>query len=788
MTETMNEERQSPPAGAGRRARRGPAAGWARQGDRFRWPILAIWAVLAVVGGLQYTALESHLSLPDYSISKSESAATTQVLAGRFPRMGAEQVAVVVSAADGRAVEFSVRPIVTALRAVPGIDDIIDPTTAQVGGHLATADRRTAMILLALPGAVADRDATTDRIADTLSTVALPDGVTVDLTGETPLNKALADVEREDQARAEMIGLTLALLLLVWGLRSLSASVLAVGSAVLGVALSSAVLGLVAESMNMSQFALVVATIVGLGVGIDYALFVISRFVEEYTEFDSGPGDRAVTTSAALTRALQTSGHTVIISGVIVMVSLCSIMIIDGPVFREIAVAAGLVVLCSMIAAVTALPAALAVLAPRLVKRSRAAENKDPAASRWYRWVGHVQRRPVLWGVPALLVLILASLPLTGMRLGLDLGISTLSHTQAGRGYATAADAFGGSAVAPISVTACVGERRELTGDDADRVAGYLGSLRGHDGVRSTASVFDTVPAGSALDFEALVTSPVGRAVDGSLIDDTAHPRCLLAMVQPKYSVDAPETGTLVRDMRSRAAPLAEDGITIAVGGMSAQYRDLADETARMFPLVVILVLVLSLIYLVITLRSVFIPIKAIVLNALATAAALGTTTAVFQYGYGERLFDFTSVGSIQAFLPVAMFAVLFGLSMDYEVFMVRRIREEYLDCGDTAEAVRRAMAKVAPQISIAGLIMIAVFGSLVVADVLELKQIGFGLAIAIAIDISLIRLIMVPVFMSMADQLNWWFPGGGSLVPKPSTDSLPGTQPTGSVGAEGSR
>ncbi|MEV0247073.1 MMPL family transporter [Nocardia sp. NPDC050712] len=778
MTIVETQSRPSAPTGGGRGPRRGLAAGWARQCYRVRWAMLGCWAVLAVVGGIQFTALESHLSLPDYSISDSESAATTQVLAERFPRVGAEQVAIVVSAAEGRSVEASVRPIVQALQGIPDIGDIIDPTTAQVGQQLATADRRTAMILVALRGAVADRDLLTDRIEATVADLRLPPGVTADLTGETPLNKALADVEREDQTRAEAIGLTLAILLLVWGLRSLLASALAVGSAVLGVALSSCAIAVVSESVGMSQFALVVATIIGLGVGIDYALFIISRFREELEE----RGSDEDTVVVALSRALRTSGHTVIISGVIVMVSLCSIMIIDGPVFREIAIAAGLVVLCSMFAAVTALPAALAVLAGRLGPRTTAAEAAAPADGRWYRWVGLVQRRPALCGIPVFLVLIVLALPVTGMRLGLDLGIKTLAETPAGRGYENAATAFGGSAVAPIYLTACAGEGRTLTNEAAAGVRGYLDGLRGSAGVRSVASVFDA----STADFETVTRGPIGRAVSGSLVDDAAQPRCLLALVQPSAPVDAPETGVLVRELRDGARTLP--GIEVSVGGMSAQYRDLADETARMFPLVVLLVLVVSLIYLVLTLRSVVIPIKAIALNALATAAALGATIAVFQYGYGEALFDFTGVGSIQAFLPVAMFAVLFGLSMDYEVFMVRRIREEYLLCGDTAEAVRRAMAKVAPQITVAGLIMIAVFGSLVVADVLELKQIGFGLAVAIAIDISLIRLIMVPVLMSLADRLNWWFPGARQPESKQSTDADRGTPVPGSVVAEGSR
>ncbi|WP_280180243.1 MMPL family transporter [Nocardia farcinica] len=296
------------------------------------------------------------------------------------------------------------------------------------------------------------------------------------------------------------------------------------------------------------------------------------------------------------------------------------------------------------------------------------------------------------------------------------------------------------------------GDRGRARSDEIAAIQGYVTRARQLDGVRSAASVFDVRPDGG---LGALAGTMQGRAVQGVLVDDVAAPRCLLLTVQSGHAVDAPETVALVGLLRE--AGDVHPNVVVGVGGMAALYADIATETGRMFPAVVALVLALSLGYLVVTLRSVVIPVKAIALNALATAASLGATVAVFQYGYGESLLGFASVGTVQAFLPVAMFAVLFGLSMDYEVFMVQRVREEYLRCGDNR--VRRAMAAVAPQITIAGLIMIAVFGSLVVAEVLELQQIGFGLAVAIVVDITVMRLILVPALMSVADSWNWWFP-----------------------------
>ncbi|MBF6439993.1 MMPL family transporter [Nocardia cyriacigeorgica] len=736
---------------------RGTAAAWARMCYRFRWPLAAVWLLIAVVGGIQFDRMDEHLRLPDYSITGSESSRTAEVLGERFPRLGAEQAAIVVTAADAGSTVTAVRAITTALQDIDGLGEIVDPTTPQAGQELIADDRRTAMILIPLHGTVAARDDTTDRIEAALQHIEMSEGTSAELTGETPLNKALADVERRDQVRAEIVGMTLALILLLWGLKSVLGTVVAIASAALGVAASSIGIAGISGIAETSQFALVVATIIGLAVGVDYALFMISRFREHLP----GPGDGKPSREqviAALSVCMKTSGHTVIVSGVIVMVSLCSILIIDGPVFRDIAVAAALVVLCSLLAAITGLPALLALSASRLrIATPRDGGERD---GRWYRWVAFVQRRPVLLGIPAAILLVVSAIPAAGMRLGLDLGIPTLADTPAGAGYAAAAQAFGGSAVAPIYVTACADGGRPLHADQVAAIRTHFADVRHTAGVSSAASVFDA-PIGSAADagLGGLAGTPVGAAVNGVLVDNVASPNCLLGVVQSAHAVDAPETIELVETLRTDGGRLSRLGVTVGVGGMAALYHDIAAETGRMFPAVVLLVLAVSLIYLVVTLRSVVIPIKAIILNALATAASLGATVAVFQYGYGETLLGFDSVGTIQAFLPVAMFAVLFGLSMDYEVFMVQRVREEYLSCGDNREAVRRAMAATAPQITAAGLIMIAVFGSLTVADVLELKQIGFGLAIAIAIDITVMRLILVPVLMSVADSWNWWLP-----------------------------
>ena len=225
---------------------------------------------------------------------------------------------------------------------------------------------------------------------------------------------------------------------------------------------------------------------------------------------------------------------------------------------------------------------------------------------------------------------------------------------------------------------------------------------------------------------------------------------------------DSTAASAFVRDLRSRLIPAAYPPAktTVLAGGLTADYIDLADETTSKLPLVVLVILAVSFCYLLVVFRSILIPAKAIVLNLAATLASLGTATLIFQHGYGAGALGFTSSGTLQAYLPVALFAMLFGLSMDYEVFLVSRIQEEWHRTRDNATAIPLGLSRTAPQITAAAAIMIIVFGSLLSAGVLELKQFGFSLAFAILLDATIVRLLLVPAVMSIAGRANWWVPG----------------------------
>jgi RND superfamily putative drug exporter len=743
--------------------------------------VLALWLPLLAGAAALQPVLEARLAAPDYTMSGSESSRARGMIGDRFPSLGAEQDVLVLRSrtltADDPAFRRVVERTLAAVGRRPGVTGVVSPYDELAGGRV-SADGHTALALVGLGGDDAARSRLADDLQRAAALEAAGSGVEADLSGYSPLNDDLSAVELRDQETAEAVGVPIALAVLLLALGGLVAAMVPLALAGAAVLVCMGALALLAGPLRFDQFVTVIATMIGVGVGIDYALFVVSRFREEL----DGRRDREAVV-AAVGAALDTSGRTVVASGLVVIIALGSIAVMDGHVFLEIAIAAGSVVAAAVLASLTLLPALLGWLGGRveagaLPRRLRPPRARAAAAAGWWgRWARLVLRHPVRLGLPALLLLAAAAAPLASIRLGLDLGLAALWDTPSGRGQEAAAAAFGPGAVGPVELVVCATGARLGTAD-LDAVARLGASLRADPRVAEVAAptdLLDRVAGGhGAADLAAASARPELRPVLARQVDlDRGGRRALVAAVAA-VPVDSPAAARLVADVRARIAPraLAGTGATVAVGGLTAQYADLSTRTAERLPVVVGIVLALSFGYLVVVFRSLLLPAKAVLMNLLATAAALGLTVLVFQDGHGGGLLRFTSVGTVQAYLPVALFALLFGLSMDYEVFLVRRIQEEWWRSGDTAEAVAVAMSRTARQITAAAAIMAAVFGGFLVAGVLELKQFGFGLAVAVLVDATVVRLLVVPAFMRVASRANWWLPAvlARWLPPGPGT------------------
>ena len=703
---------------------------------RHRIVVLVGWVLVAVVAAIYYPRVDTRLAPPDYSVQGSESARAQTLIAEHFPELGAEQGVVVFDSAQLTAQAPRYRKAVLRVLATipPGAGKLTGPYEApgqiSSGGHVAVAT-------LAMRGNQPTRAALAALLQRKILAAATGRPIQAYLTGPSALTNDLSNVELRDQNIAESIGIPIALLVLLFALGGAVAAALPVVTALTSVLACTALLGLLSGWWHLDRFVTVVATVIGIGVGIDYALFVVSRFREELAQAE----DRSSTGSTAVSIALRTSGRSVVVSGLIVMLALGSLALINGHIFAEVAVAAALMVATSLVASLTLLPALLVVLGDRVnrgvlppwlrpvtVRPTGASAVTAPGAGvsspgRWARWSRFVLRHPYRLGLPVLLLLGVLAVPVPSIKLGVDWGLASLTGTPSGRGEQLVAASFSPGAVGPVQVIAC--------GPGAAAGARRLAAQ-----VRSD------------------------RRVSGVMPPERSS-GCVHLSIVVAERVDSPAASAFVRDVRYRLAraAFASTGATILVGGLTAEYVDLSGETTGKLPLVVLVILAVSFCYLLVVFRSVLVPAKAVLLNLVATVAALGMTILVFQDGYGADLFHFTSSGTLQAYLPVALFAMLFGLSMDYEVFLVSRIQEEWQRTGDNTAAIVTGLSHTARQITAAAAIMVIVFGSLLSARVLELKQFGFGLAFAVLLDATVIRLLLVPCVMSIAGRANWWLP-----------------------------
>jgi putative drug exporter of the RND superfamily len=738
---------------------------WGRTIARRRWTVLVVWVLVLIVCAALYPSLQSSLGAPDYGVDGSESSRAAQLLEQRFTGHGAEQDVLVFYSRTRSADEPSYRAVVAKTLSVAGgqnyVRGVDGPYASGTGGRQISADGHSAIALVGIAGSPRQLVQHAEDLQHAVDPLARA-GVSVWLTGYSPVAHDITTVENEDVERAETIGVPIALVILLLALGAIVAAVVPLTLAGSGLLLAYGVLALIAHALTFDSFLTTIVTMIGVGIGIDYALFIVSRFREELAlRMRAGANDLSTRAAPehererelvedAVGAAIATSGRTIMFSGAIVALALSTLVVIPTPTYREFALGAALVVLCTVIAALTLLPALLAALGTRVNRGALPARMQPRDASMqtadghgvWARWALTVMRRPVLAASVIALALILAATPLLGLRTGVDFGIRSLSATPSGEGEKVLARSFGAGTLAPIEIV-------------VSRPAGG-GALGRGDEARAAVLAHELTPTAHN-DIAAIA---VTRGRDATLLT-----------VAPKTAIDSYASEQLVRHIRAALVPplTAAGGPEVDVGGASAKIVDLSNVTSSNVPLVLGLILGLSLILLMAVFRSVVLPIKAVIMNLLATGATVGIVILIFQDGHGEGLLGFTSTGFIQVYLPLSIFALLFGLSMDYEVFLIRRMRETWLATHDNELAVATGVEHTARPISAAAAIMVAVFGSFVTANVLELKQFGLGLALAIAIDATLIRLILVPALMRLLGARNWWLPS----LRKPALDSL---------------
>jgi RND superfamily putative drug exporter len=508
----------------------------------------------------------------------------------------------------------------------------------------------------------------------------------------------------------------------------------------------------------MSVFVTNTASMIGIGVAVDYSLFVLARYREEI--------HRGVAPPEARRRAMRTSGLAVAFSGITVIIALAGLFVVDSQTLRSMALGAIVVVAISILGALTLLPTLMSMLGKRAYARDRFAdviayvlrtwrnlprrrgsthpERRAARGTFWERWTTAVTRRPLVSAVAAATVMLALAIPALSMVWGNGALRQFPKDNPTRVGAELAAKTMGPGASAPVQIVA-----------DFDR-----GSTSGASRARMSEEL---AAYGARIQRDPAVASvrPPRFSRDGS---------SALVEVVPRTDSEAPATVDLVQRLRTETPPA---GARVDVGGATAYVYDFRDVMRGSLWKILLFVLAFSYVVLLVLLRSVLLPLKAVVMNLLSVAAAYGVLVMVFQWGWFDSLLGFHHLGFVQAMTPPLLLAIVFGLSMDYEVFLLSRIRERYEATGDTRKSVAQGLAASAKTISSAALIMVAVFAVFAGTGVPAVKEIGLGLAVAIALDATIVRLILVPATMELMGKWNWWLPRPlGRVLPRASFEA----------------
>ena len=675
-------------------------------------------AALIIVGGISNSVGADFTE--EFKLPASDSKEAFDLLENRFPQQSGDTVQIVYKADSGvesPAVKKKMEGVFEEVEGFPHVSEVASPY--EEGGAGAVSDDGKiayATVQFDAPNNKIDKDKTREIIA--IAQGANGEGLQVELGGNL-----IQEAEQEEGDSSFGIGLLAAMIVLLITFGSVVAMGLPIITALfaLGVGISLVILG--THVFDTANFAPVLAAMIGLGVGVDYALFILTRF---RNGLDEGLEPRE-----ASIKSVNTAGRAVLFAGITVIISLMGMFLLGLPFLYGVATAAALAVLFTMIAALTLLPALLTIVGhrvdrlriPGLAKRRTSIDE----GGRWFRWSREIQRRPVLSALLSGAFLLILCIPTLSLRLGTnDAGTEPTDKTTR-QAYDLLSEGFGPGFNGPFVMVEALPEKGNAEGlEELSR------QLEGEEGV---ASVTD---------------------VNLNEAENTG-----VFQVYPTTSPQSEATTDLLDHIRGSVIPPieAQTGSQLHVGGINAIFEDFGEAITEKLPLFIGVVVLLSALLLMVVFRSLLVPLKAVVMNLLSIGAAFGLVVAVFQWGWGASIIGVDNTGPIISFFPIFLFAIVFGLSMDYEVFLMSRIHEEWEHSHDATESVTRGLALTGRVITAAAAIMITVFASFMLGEERIIKLFGLGLASAVLIDAVVIRTVLVPAIMQLFGKKAWYFP-----------------------------
>jgi RND superfamily putative drug exporter len=696
-------------------------------GRRRRWVLLA-WVAVVVIAYPIAKHQTDHLTGGGFDVPGTQSKSVSDSLEKDFSdKTGG--IAVLLQAEEGASAAARASAVDRVRHAVAGLDQItLPPATAR---QTEVALQRTGTAMLALHS-----EKSSDRQIDSAAELredldpgTAVDGVTTYLAGQPTIWAGMQELSKKDLAKAEAGGFPIVAIILLVVFGSLAAAALPLVLGFVSVMVTGALIYFISQQIETSVFVTNMASMIGIGVAIDYSLFILARYREERA--------RGRDPEAARAEALSTSGLAVAFSGLAVIVSLAGLWMVDNQALRSMALGAMTVVAVSILTAVTLLPALIAMLGDRVLPGGvvakvlgvfrRRGERPDREAF-WVRWTARVMARPWVAVIGVSAVLLTLAIPLLSIETGTQAIKQFPKDSDVRIGNELASKQLGGG-TDPVQMVASF-ESADQARKDRAAIVGFARTIESTPGVSAVAP----------------------PAFSGSSV---------LIQATPSAPSESDATIALVEQLRDNVVPATALArvASVDVGGETARSQDARTQVSGSMWKIILFVLALSYLVLMVMLRSLLLPLKAVLMNLLSIGAAFGVLVAIFQWGWFDSLLGFENQGALDTINVPLIFAIVFGLSMDYEVFLMSRIREHYLEHGDNERAVAEGLSTSARTISSAALIMTSVFAVFVLTGVPSIKELGLGCAVAIALDATLVRLILVPAAMKLLGGWNWWMP-----------------------------
>lgn len=723
---------------------------------RRHWAVIIAWVVVLVALGA-WASGHSGKPVDQFAIPGVQSQEALDLLQRDFPAAAGTSAQVVFQAPSGKLTDAAnaaaIGATVANLQKLPNVSSVSNPLSPQpvsITFDEGKPQLETALTLLngdATVGYAVTSFSTgigsTEQATDTYEQIVVATqparaaGLSVNYGG--PITDAGNAPQSTVSDHADQLGLLMAVVILLIALGSAASMSVPIGVAIVAVTTATMVADILMSSFTIGTVAPILGTMIGLGVGIDYSLFIVSRHRQNLAD--------GMEVEASIGKAVRTSGSAVLFAGVTVCIALCGLYFVGIPYVTTLGIVASMFVLITVITALTLVPALLGayghrINAGRLHHHDETANTHKTLSA---RWAGETSKHPVVFASLSLVFLLALALPLTSIDLGFtDDGNAAVGSTQR-TAYDLTVQNFGAGINGPLVIAV---DLPPITSENSVAVLQAFGRLL--TAVKATPGV-------------ASVSLPIPNNFP-STANPTAYPTAAIVSVVASTAPNDPATTALVGTLRDTTIPTALAGSAIPsgqvyVGGTTALLIDLTSAIkARLIPFVGG-VIVMAMVLLMMVFRSLFVPVKAAVMNLLSIGSALGLVVLVFNHGVGSGIIGLAGTVPIVAFVPVMMFAVLFGLSMDYEVFLLSRIKEIHDETGDNRQSVVTGLATTARVITAAALIMISVFLSFVTNPDPTVKMIGFGMAVAVFLDATIVRMVLVPSSMELAGRANWWIP-----------------------------